>query len=71
MKRYRIILVTEYDAEGYTKASYYQVQRRSRLLPWVWLHVKFYDKKEDATYHLARLQFCGGKKVIKIILDEK
>lgn len=71
MKRYRIILVTEYDSEGYTKATYYQVQRRDRLFCWAWRHVKFYDKLDDARFHLARLRFCRGKKVIRTVLDEE
>lgn len=62
MKNYRVAFVREYDSEGYTKATYYQVQRRVRFIPWLWLHVKFYDKKECALMHATRMELCEGRK---------
>lgn len=61
MKHYRVVMVEEFDSDGYTKATFYQVQRRS-IFKWWWRHVKFYDKREDALYHLARINLIKGKR---------
>lgn len=61
MKHYRVVMIEEFDSDGCTKASYFEVQRRS-LFKWWWRHVKFYDRREDAMHHLVRLNIIGGKR---------
>ncbi|UGO53151.1 hypothetical protein HAZELMIKA_61 [Klebsiella phage vB_KaeD_HazelMika] len=71
MNNYRVVHIKEYDAEGYTSASYYAVERRVRFIPWLWRHVKFYDRSEEAFFHKSRLDRVKGKRKERIIISNE
>lgn len=62
MRKYRVIMVEEFSDDAYRMATFFTVQRRSRVFPWVWRSIKNYDSQNDAMFHFNRLEIINGEK---------